>query len=116
MTAAQILGAVLSVWGALGMYVAGKGRWHGWAMGLAIQPVWVVFALVVHSWPLMLSSALYGSVYVRNLWRWKTGRLPVAEKARVLLAAKVVDGTPMQDMNRRDRRAMARRALKQAAK
>ena len=70
MTAAQVLGAILALWGAAGMYVAGKGQWKGWARGLAAQPVWVAFALVVHSWPLVLSPLLYGTVYGRNLWRW----------------------------------------------
>lgn len=71
MTTAQVLGAVLSVWGAVGMYIAGRKSWYGWAMGLAIQPVWVVFAIVVDSWPLILSPLLYGSVYARNLWCWR---------------------------------------------
>lgn len=75
MSTAQWLGLVLAVWGAAGMWAAGRGRWAGWAMGLAVQPVWVAFALVVHSWPLVLSPALYGSVYARNLWRWRHDRV-----------------------------------------
>lgn len=109
MSRVEVLGAVLSIWGALGMYVAGKGQWKGWAMGLAAQPIWLAFAIAVDSWPLAFSPLLYGSVYARNLWRWKTGRVP-AEKARVLLAAKVVDGKPQPDLNRRARRELQRAA------
>lgn len=74
MTTAQWLGLVLAVWGAAGMWVAGRGRWHGWAMGLAVQPVWAVFAIVVHSWPLLFSPLLYATVYARNLWGWRNKR------------------------------------------
>ena len=81
MTTAQWLGAVLSIWGATGMYVAGKGAWKGWAMGLAVQPIWVAFAIVVHSWPLMLSPLLYGTVYARNLLRWRSRRVELLRDA-----------------------------------
>lgn len=107
MTTVQWLGLVISLWGALGMWIAGKGAWYGWAMGLVAQPIWLVFALAVHSWPLAFSPLLYGTVYSRNLWRWKTGRLAPAKSVR-LAAVKVVDGKAMPDMRRRDRRAMDR--------
>jgi ABC-type spermidine/putrescine transport system permease subunit I len=70
-SAANVIGLVLAALGALGMWVAGKGRWQGWAIGLATQPVWVVFAIVVHSWTLILTPLAYGTAYARNLWLWR---------------------------------------------
>jgi hypothetical protein len=64
---------------------------------------------------LAMASSACGSLLTWRLQRWYIARHPVA-KARVLLAAKVVDGKPMPDMNRRDRRAAARKALKEANK
>lgn len=112
MTRVEALGAVLSIWGALGMYIAGKGQWKGWAMGLAAQPIWLAFAFAVDSWPLAFSPLLYGTVYARNLWRWKTGKLK--PKGRPLIAAKIVNHHLQPDMNRRDRRAAARAAARKA--
>ena len=72
MNAQNWLGLALGVTGAFGMWVAGHNRWQGWAVGLAIQPVWAAFFIVVGSWTGLLVPALYGSVYARNLWRWRT--------------------------------------------
>jgi hypothetical protein len=87
-TTAQVLSLVLAVFGAAGMWVAGRGRWQGWALGLAAQPVWAVFALVVHTWPLLLSPLLYGFVYARNLLRWRRHRA----KERALPGLAVIPG------------------------
>jgi hypothetical protein len=67
---ANWLALVLSCFAAAGTWLAGKGKWQGWAIGLASQPVWVVFALVAHTPALLLSTLVYGSVYGRNAWLW----------------------------------------------
>ena len=71
MSAQNWLGLCLGAAGAFGMWVSGHGRWQGWAVGLAIQPVWVVFFLVVGSYTGLAVPALYGSVYAWNLWKWR---------------------------------------------
>jgi hypothetical protein len=53
------------------MWVAGKGRWQGWALGLAVQPVWAAFFVIVGSYTALTVPALYGTVYARNLWLWR---------------------------------------------
>jgi len=70
MTLQNWLGLILGATGAFGMWVSGNGSWRGWAVGLAVQPVWVAFFLVVGSWTALSVPLLYGSVYARNLWRW----------------------------------------------
>lgn len=67
----QILGWVLSVGGACGMYLAGRKSWYGWVLGLCLQPAWLLFAVIEREWGLVVSPLLYGSVYARNLIRWK---------------------------------------------
>lgn len=71
MTAANWYGLALGATGAFGMWVAGRGSWKGWAIGLATQPLWVAFFISVGSWTGLLVPGLYGSVYARNLWRWR---------------------------------------------
>lgn len=67
----------LGVGGAFGMWLAGRKSWHGWAVGLALQPFWLVFAVAAHAWGLIVSPLLYGTVYARNLRAWRAER-PVA--------------------------------------
>lgn len=70
--------------GALGLWLAGKGMWQGWAVGLIGQPIWFVFGLVTHGYGLCVTCAMYGTVYTRNLVRARrtsvlgTWREPVA--------------------------------------
>jgi hypothetical protein len=70
----QVLSWVLGVGGACGMWLAGRKSWTGWAVGLAMQPVWLLFAWRAHAWGLIVSPLLYGSVYARNLARWHRER------------------------------------------
>ena len=71
MTAENWFGLALGATGALGMWVAGKGRWQGWAIGLAVQPLWAAFFITVKSWTALTVPALYGTVYARNLYTWR---------------------------------------------
>jgi hypothetical protein len=74
-----ILSLVLAVAGCTGLVLAGRGMWQGWAVGLAVQPVWAAFAIVTHGYGLLLTCLMYGSVYARNLLRWR--RQPTAPTA-----------------------------------
>lgn len=64
------LGWLLSALGCLGMYLAGRKSWTGWALGLATQPLWFTFAIVIHSYGLCVSPVLYAVVYGKNLRTW----------------------------------------------
>lgn len=65
------LSMVLAVAGCAGLVLAGKGKWYGWAVGLAVQPVWFAFGIITHGYGLCLSCAMYGAVYGRNLLAWR---------------------------------------------
>lgn len=61
---------LLAVIGLTGLYIAGRKSYWGWAIGLASQILWVVYALVSDQWGFILSAAGYGAIYLRNLLRW----------------------------------------------
>lgn len=69
MTAAFLLSLVLAAGGCLGMLLAGRGMWQGWAVGLVMQPLWAVFAIATGSYGLLLTCLMYGTVFGRNLYR-----------------------------------------------
>lgn len=65
------LSIILSIAGCSGLVFAGRGKWYGWALGLAAQPVWITFGLITKGYGLCLTSVLYGTVYSRNLIAWR---------------------------------------------
>lgn len=65
------LSLVLATMGCAGLLLAGKGKWYGWGVGLAVQPVWATYAIVTKGYGLLLTCLMYGTVNARNLIRWK---------------------------------------------
>lgn len=53
-----------------GMWIAGKGKWQGWAMGLAGQPLWATYAIVTKGYGLLITCVMFSYVYGKNLWSW----------------------------------------------
>lgn len=83
MNTATWLSLVLAVAGCAGLLLAGKGRWQGWSVGLAVQPVWALFAVVTKAYGPLLTCLMYGTVYGRNPPRWRRaamGRPPKGER------------------------------------
>ena len=58
---------VLTALGALGLLAAKRTRWLGWAVGIALQPLWIVYALHLHQYGLIPGSVVYGAVNAANL-------------------------------------------------
>lgn len=69
--AAFWLSLILAAAGCTGLVLAGRGMWQGWAIGLAVQPVWAAFAIVTKGYGLLLTCLMYGTVYAQNLLRWR---------------------------------------------
>lgn len=65
------LSLVLAAAGCTGLWAAGKGKWYGWSVGLAVQPVWATYAIVTKGYGLLLTCFMYGTVNARNLWKWR---------------------------------------------
>lgn len=64
------LSLVLATMGCAGLLLAGNGRWYGWGVGLAVQPVWATYAIVTKGYGLLLTCLMYGTVNARNLLAW----------------------------------------------
>lgn len=65
------LSLVMATAGCAGLWLAGRGHWQGWALGLAVQPVWAAFAVLTKGYGLLLTCVMYGTVYAQNLLRWR---------------------------------------------
>lgn len=65
------LSFILAIFGCLGLILAGRGMWQGWAIGVAIQPVWALFAIITKGYGLLIICIMYGAVYANNLVKWR---------------------------------------------
>lgn len=65
------LSVLMAVGGCLGLILAGKGKWYGWAIGLSMQPIWFIFGIVTKGYGLCLTALMYGTVYGKNLYDWR---------------------------------------------
>lgn len=61
----------IALTGAGGLWLAGRGMWQGWLVGLLGQPVWFAFGIVTHGYGVCLTCLIYGTVYTRNLLAWR---------------------------------------------
>lgn len=61
------LSIALAISGCVGLLLAGKGKWYGWAIGAATQPVWVVFAIVTKGYGIIATAVMYFIVYTTNV-------------------------------------------------
>lgn len=66
----MIWSLVLAAVGVLGLFIAGRKHWAGWAIGLGAQVLWVIYALVTRQYGFLASAFAYGAVYGNNLRRW----------------------------------------------
>ena len=62
---------VLTVVGVTGLYLAGSKRIIGWWIGVGAQALWLSYAVVTRQWGFIVSAFAYGSVYFRNIARWR---------------------------------------------
>ena len=61
---------VLSATGAMGLYLAGRKVWWSWWVNLASQPLWAIYSIQTKQWGFLASTALYGTVFLRNAVYW----------------------------------------------
>jgi hypothetical protein len=64
---ATYLSLIMAISGCLGLIFAGKGKWYGWAINLASQPVWIIFGIITHGYFLCVAAVMYGAVFIRNI-------------------------------------------------
>jgi uncharacterized membrane protein YjjB (DUF3815 family) len=66
----QLWSWALAAVGISGVFLAGKRRKVGWAIGVGVQFLWMAYANVTHQWGFAASAIVYGSFYGLNWWRW----------------------------------------------
>jgi nicotinamide riboside transporter PnuC len=69
-----IWSVALAIVGIVGIWLAGRRNLWGWAIGLAAQALWIVFALLTGQYGFIFSALAYGFVYGRNWLRWRRDR------------------------------------------
>ena len=60
----------LTLIGITGWWLVGNNRREGFVVGIAVQFLWVAYAITSRHWGLLASAFLYGSVAARNWSRW----------------------------------------------
>ena len=61
---------ILSIIGVVGIYLTGKKKWHGFAVGLVAEIAWVWYSVITKQWGFIFGSAVYVAVYVFNIKEW----------------------------------------------
>lgn len=69
--ASQLWSWVLAAVGVFGLWLAGRRSAWGWAVGIAAQALWFVYAVATRQWGFLASSFAYGWVYTANFRRWR---------------------------------------------
>jgi uncharacterized membrane protein len=72
---------LLTAVGVLGLYLAGRRKTYGWAIGIGAQALWIAYATATHQYGFYLSAIAYGWVYLLNLRRWRQTDHPIPTPA-----------------------------------
>lgn len=64
----------LAAVGILGIWLAGRKSLWGWAVGVAAQALWIMYALVTGQYGFIVSALAYAAIYGRNWWKWAAER------------------------------------------
>lgn len=62
---------LLTAVGVTGLWLAGSRKGVGWAIGVGAQVLWISYALATMQLGFLASALVYGSVYARNMIKWK---------------------------------------------
>lgn len=62
---------LLMVVGVTGMFLAGRRRWEGWAIGLVSELLWLLYAWDTKQWGFVPFALAYAAVYARNAISWR---------------------------------------------
>jgi hypothetical protein len=62
---------LLAGMGALGMVFVGKKRWEAFLWLIAMECLWVVFAIQTGTYGFIVGSFLYMLVYTKNIIKWR---------------------------------------------
>jgi len=60
----------LSILGVIGIYLTGKKKWYGFAVGIANECAWVIYSINTKQWGFIFGSTIYISAYCLNISKW----------------------------------------------
>ena len=60
----------LSILGVIGIYLTGKKKWYGFAVGIANECAWVIYSVDTKQWGFIFGSTIYIAVYSLNINKW----------------------------------------------
>ncbi|MFG1776591.1 hypothetical protein ACGFIG_09200 [Micromonospora sp. NPDC049048] len=69
--AAQWWSWALTLIGLTGWWLTGRRLWQGWAVSLAVQALWLAYALVTGQHGFIVAALAYGAMATHNLRRWR---------------------------------------------
>lgn len=64
-------GYLLASGGVFGLWLAGRKSKYGWAVGLAMQVLWIIYAIATSQWGFIISAVAYGWIYAKNFLAWR---------------------------------------------
>jgi len=62
---------VLEGVGLLGVFIAGRKHWQGWAILLFNVGLWTTYGIQSRQYGFVVASLAYAVVYTRNLLKWR---------------------------------------------
>lgn len=74
----------LAAIGILGIYLAGRKSWVGWAIGVGSQVLWFIYAIATSQHGFILSAVAYSAIYARNWWKWTRPTAEPTQEDRAL--------------------------------
>ena len=67
---------LLAAGGIFGLWLAGRKNMWGWAVGLLMQVLWIVYAVVTAQYGFIAAAVAYGFIYGVNFYRWRASQIP----------------------------------------
>lgn len=61
---------ILAAIGVFGLWLTTKRMWQGFAVGVAVQLLWIAYALTTSQYGFIASALAYGAVNSLGLYRW----------------------------------------------
>lgn len=62
---------LLTAIGVTGLYLVTRKDWRGFVLGVAVQLLWIAYAVVTAQWGFIASALFYGVVNLRGLRTWR---------------------------------------------
>ena len=62
----------LSILGAIGIWLTGRKKWYGFAVGIINECAWVAYSINTKQWGFIFGSAIYIVAYSHGIQNWLT--------------------------------------------